>query len=557
MSGYLLDPFRPFFHEPSLVAFLNGPYGDLRQLEGSTPLDHSRIDLGINIKDVMMGGTSEARKATRTLRRKLAELKKETPPAEPIVSEVLGVELKAGELEEFGVMGSLLERSAREARSQVRKPPRGAFAAYYLRCGGSRSGLTRLPTELLARYISERLDIIDLAFGLNDEPVADHGYQPRFAAELLRHLPKTPNRYKDALYRLALGKKRSGRIDAQRLLKGAQGLLPRLEKSLNAKGKDERVQAAACLGRSGNKSAGKMLAARIAKEKNVEVKNICIAALRALGEEVTGFGLDRAALVEEARTGLGKPLPEQRAFLADLDLPDLFFDDGSPAPLELAPWLVRYAADMGLPSRNELLNLRLIHLDESSQLALARVVLEGWVRHDTLMWKELTFERHRPLFEPEMYQLYLSIHEIGARWYRHRYVPGKPPKTPTEHAADISPDEVKEFLRGKTTWGRYVSSSYDAKGALALCCTLPASDIRKTLRFYLKDHSGRGPQIKALMSLLADCPGKTPIKEFTRIASTQKQKSLKQHAIDLLDDLSHPYSPAVEEQGAAPYADTD
>ena len=133
LSGYLLDPFRPFFHEPSLVAFLNGPYGDLRQLEGSTPLDHSRIDLGINIKDVMMGGTSEARKATRTLRRKLAELKKETPPAEPIVSEVLGAELKAGELEEFGVMGSLLERSAREARPQVRKPHRSAFAAYYLR----------------------------------------------------------------------------------------------------------------------------------------------------------------------------------------------------------------------------------------------------------------------------------------------------------------------------------------------------------------------------------------------------------------------------------------
>ena len=177
------------------------------------------------------------------------------------------------------------------------------------------------------------------------------------------------------------------------------------------------------------------------------------------------------------------------------------------------------------------------------------------MRHDTLMWKELSFETHRALFEPEMYQIYLSIHELGMRWHRHRYLPGQPPRTPAEHAADISPAEVKEFLRGKTTWGGYVSSSYDAKGALALCGALPPSEIRKTLRYYLQNHSGRGPQIKAFMSLLAGYPGKTPVRELTRIADTQKQKSLRQHAVDLLDDLSNPYSPPAEEQGAVPHVD--
>lgn len=552
LNGHLFDPFRPFFHEPSLIAFLNGPFGDLRHFEESAPLNHNRVDLGISFKDVI-GGSKDTLKALHTLRRQLAKMKKENPPSEPIVSKALGVELNAGELEQFGMMGSLIERAARETRPIQRSAPHGAFLAYYLRYGGSKSGLTRLPDHVLGPYLAERFDIIDLAFGLDDETGVDHGYQPHFAAELLRHLPKTPNRYKDALYRMALGEKRSGRTDAQRLLGDAQGLLPRLEKSLNARGKDERLQAALCLGRSGDKAALPLLKARIAMEKNVEVKNTCLAALKTLGFDIKGFGLDRVALIEEAKAGLGKPLHKKRVFLADLDLPDLAFDDGTLAPLELAPWLVRYAADMGLPSRNELLNLRLSHLQKSSRVALARAVLDGWVRHDTLMWKETSFKTHRALFLPGMYKTYLCIHDLGIHWHRHRYMPGKPPKTPAQHAANISPAEVKEFLREKTTWGGYVNSSYDAKGALALCSALPVGDTRKTLSHYLKHHSARGPQIKALMTVLAGYPGKTPITVLTKIADAQKQKSLKQHAIDLLADLSHPYAPANEEQSQASY----
>jgi len=554
LPKYLFDPFRPFFHEPSLVAFLNGPFGDLRYLEGTAPLSHNPIDLGLSREEVAGAVFRQDEAVLRKLRKHLAKLKRDSPPAETIVSEVLGVNLKVDELEEFGSIGALFEKAARETRPLMPTAPFGAFAAFYLRYGSSQSGLTQLPSHVLGRYLSEHFDTIDLAFGLDDEISIDHGYQPHFATELLRHLPKTPNRYKNALFRSALGKTRRGRVDAQRLLKGAQGLSRRLEKSLNARGKDERLQAAQCLGRSGGKTATDTLTARIAVEKNVEVKNGCLGALKSLGVDISAFGLNRAELINEARVGLGKSLPEKRTFLADLEMPNLIFDDGRTAPLELAPWLVRYAADLGLPSHNELLALRLGHLDKGSRVVLARAVLEGWVRHDTLMWKEMRFETHRAIFEREMYKTYLKCHGFGVSWHRHRYEPGKPPKTAAEHAADISPAEVKEFLRNKTAWGGYLFSSYDAKGVLALCGALPVSEIRKTLRFYLKNHSGRSAQIKALMSVLASYQGKTPVNEFIRIAETQKQKTLKQHAIDLLDDLSHPYSPPIDEQSAPPHS---
>ncbi|MEM6636156.1 MAG: hypothetical protein AAF667_09715 [Pseudomonadota bacterium] len=551
LGGHLFDHFRPIFHEPGLLGFLESPVGDLRHLEGSAALNHNRVDLGIDIKGIMTGGTSEALKATLVLRRRAAKMKKDRPPSEPEVSEALGVKLAEGELDRLGPMGSLIERAARETKPQAVQPARGTFLAYHLRFGSRTSGLMRVPQHALWPYLATRLDILDKAFGLDGEAKVDHGYQPQFATEILRRLPKTPERYKDVLYRLAVGKKRLGRLNAQRLLKGAEGLLPRLEKSLNARGKEERLQAARCLGQTGNRAAIKPIQARLSREKNAEVQNACLASLGSLGVKIRAFGPDRAALVQEAKTGLGKPLPETRAFLADLYLPDLKFHDGTPAPLELGPWLLRYGADMGMPARNALLNLRTAHLDRASRIALARAVLDGWVRHDTLRWTDISFETHRALFAREMYKIYLDIHGLEANWYRHRYVPGAPPKSPADHAKDISEAEIKEFLRCRKNWGLYVNSAYDAKGALALVGALPVGEVRDTLLRYLKDHTARGPQIKALMSLLASYAGKAPVRELCLIADSQKQKSIKQHAIDLLDDLGHGYAPPAADRGEA------
>ncbi len=541
----IFDPYRSIFHEPALKRFLESTHGDLRHLEGNGELIHARFDAGIDIRDYMNFGTVEAMKTAALIRHRLKGIKVDRPPPEPTVSKALGIDLAEGELKSFGTIGIYIERAAHELMLRAPKPERGAFLAYHLRHGGH--GLAQVPTAALWPYLAERLDIIDIALGLTDIE-DDHGYQPHFAAKLLRQLPATPSRYKDALYRMALGKKRSGRLDAQRLLTGATGLLPRLEKSLNARTRDERLQAALCLGRTGNTQAIPILQTRLTGEKNTEVINAGLTALRTLGTDITAHGPDRAALIEEAKTGLGKPLPEKRAFLADLDLPDLTFADGTPAPLELGPWLVRYAADLGLPSNNELLNLRLAHLSKSSRTALARAALDGWIRNDTLRWDEIAFSTHRALFLPGMYETYLSLHDLGIHWHRHRFVSGKPPKTRAEHARDITEAEIRDFLRGKTTWGVYVNSSYDAKGALALCSALPVGEVQKTLRFYLRHHGGRGPQSKALMSLLASRDGKTPIRELTRIASMQKQKGLRQHAADLLNDLGHAV-PAPREPG--------
>lgn len=543
----IFDPHRTWFFEPALESFLLGPHGDLRHLEGTTPVrDPLKSEPIFDIKALMTGGTSliEAAKLAQKLSKIAQTAPSEATKEAREISKMLGVRVSAKDIDEMGHIGQDLRRRLNETRAARLPMPAGGFAAFALR-DGLTPRAAALPTRVWAPYVASHLARFDCALGLVKGPDKGFDYQAKHAVALLRHLPATPARYKDALFRLALGKKKSGRADAQRLLRGTPGLVGRLSKEARKAARDTRLQAAACLGHAGDKAAIRVLEDMLSDTDDRLVQNAALDALRHLGADLGQFAPDRAALIAEAEAVFDTPYPDPQRWLADLDLPNLAFADDTPAPVTLAPWLMRLAAELDIPQGGVLLDVRLAHLNRPSRKRLAETALNSFTRHDTLRWEDMTAPEHRPRLFEKMYLEYVEFFDWETDHLRTTY-PEKAARRrdklnwPT-FRDQITEPQIAKFLKEKRNWEPYVASANDAKGILGLARALSPGAIKPTLSAYLGTHARRNAQAKAVMQLYASFGSKKVIEDLTRIAQTQKQKGLRDHAIDLLDDLCAPF----------------
>ncbi|MEL7461453.1 MAG: HEAT repeat domain-containing protein [Pseudomonadota bacterium] len=550
---HIFDPHRTWFYEPALERFLSGPHGDLRHLEGPTPVrDPLKSEPFFDVKALMTGETYliEAAKLARNLR-KMAQPKPGDAQAEArAMSDMLGVPVSAKDIEDMGHIGDELRRKLHETRAATRPMPWGGFAAAALR-GGLTPRAAAQPARLWAPYVATHLTRFDAALGLVKGPDKGFDYQVKHATALLRHLPATPARYKDTLFRAALGKKKTGRADAQRLLRGTPGLVGRLSKEARKKARDTRLQAAACLGHSGDRAAIAVLEDMLADAPERIVQNAALSALNRLGAKTTAYAPGRAALIAEAEAVFDTPYPDAQRWLADLDLPDLVFDDGTRAPVTLAPWLMRLAAELGLPTGGPLLDLRLAHLDKGSRKTLGQRALDAFVRHDTLRWDDMTAPAHRPRLIEQIYVEYVDFFDWETGYLRENYPQQAKRRRdkldwPT-FRDQITERKIAKFLKEKRNWEPYVTSANDAKGILGLARTLTPGAVKPTLRAYLGEHARRTAQARSLMQLYAGFGGKPVIAELTRIAETQTQNGLRGEAMDLLEDLGAPFQPPPPE----------
>lgn len=551
---HIFDPHRAWFWEPALWAFLTGPHGDLRHLEGDTPVrDPLKSEPLFDIKALMTGDTSliGALKLAQKLRG-MAQGARHDPKAEAReVSDMLGVAVSPDDLDKMGVVGDELHRDLSDRRSAKLPMPHGGFAVAALR-DGLTPRAADLPAHLWAKYLPEHLSRFDAALGLIKAPPKGFAYEVKHATGQLRHLPGTPARYKDALFRVALGKKKSGRADAQRLLRRAPGLLGRLAKEGRKKALDTRLQAAACLGASGDKGAIRVLEEMLAAETKRVGQNAVLAALDRLGANVGAHAPDRTALIEEAEAVFDATYPKNQTWLADLELPELHFSDSTVAPVTLAPWLLRLAAELGLPAGGPILDLRLAHLTKDSRQALAEAALNAFVAHDTLQWVDMTTPSHRPRLIKRMYVEYVEFFDWETEYMGQNY-PGrlKPDRKKLDWPTfrdQITEARIQKFLKEKQNWEPYVTSANEAKGILGLARSLTPGKVKSVLMNYLNTHSRRSAQAKAVMTLYASFGGKSVIKTLSHIAENQKQKGLRAHAMDLLEDLGVPYVPPPPEE---------
>lgn len=560
---WLFDAHRTWFFEPALQTFLEGPHGDLRHLDGDVPVGEPvPVDLGFDPARMMRGEMSMAEmlNTAQKMRATARKIQASDETRGQDVSDHLGVTVTNADVDAMGEVGSDLLSRARE-RKRFGWQPAGVFLAE-----GLGRGLTpradALPDRIWAPYIAEHGRLLDRALGISSDTSTRPGFDPKHAMALMRRLPCLPQRAKDVVFRIALSKKKSGRADAQRLLRGTPGLVGRLAKEARKKSVDTRIQAAACLGHSGDKAAIAALEDMLRNEKTRQGQNAALAALQTLGADVARHIPAPDALIAEAEAVFNTPYPKGQRWLADLDLPDLMFDDGTPAPVTLAPWLMRLAAELGLPEGGPHLNLRLTHLAKDSRRALAKAALSGFVAHDTLRWEDMTGSAHRPRLLEQMYREYAELFDWETGYLKDNY--------PDQYARrrdkldwptfrdQMTEGQIATFLKEKRNWEPYVQSANDAKGILGLARGLAARDIRPTLQAYLQDHARRGAQSKALMTLYAGFGGKRVIRDLMRIAETQKQKGLRAHGVDLLEDLGVAYTPpTVVHENASAQTPTD
>ncbi len=553
---YIFDPYRTWFYEPALAAFLTGPHGDLRHLEGPTPVrDPIKSEPPFDIKALMSGGTSvwDAAKIAKKLRG-IGKAARGDPDDEAReMSQMLGVTVSPKDIDDMGLVGDELRKTLHEARAASLLIPEGGFAVAALR-----EGLTpraeALPSRLWAPYLAQHFDRFDRALGLEKGPGKGFAYEPKHATAMLRHLPASPARYKDALFRMALGAKKSGRDDAQRLLRGTTGLLGRLAKEGRKKSLDTRIQAAACLGFSGDKQAITVLEDMLADEATHKGQNAILGALGRLGADTRSHAPDRDALISEAEAVFDAAYPEKLRWLADVDLPKLVFVDGSETPVTLGPWFLRLAADLGLPQGGPILDLRLAALAPDSRKALGQAALAAFFAYDTLRWQDMQGPAERPRLLAKMYAEYAEIFDWETGWLR-QHDPDRANRRREklewpQFRDQITEAKIAKFAGDKAKWEPYLHSANDAKGILGLATGLPRSTIKTVLSAYLGPHVRRTAQAKAVMDLYATKASKPVVAELPRIATEQKQKGLRTHAINLLEDLGVPFLPPDPEPDA-------
>ena len=554
---WLFDPHRTWFFEAALQAFLEAPYGDLRHLDGDVPVgERVPVELGFDPMRMMRGEMSMAEmlKTAQKMRSTARKLQAADDTRGQDVSDHLGVTVSNAEVDAMGDVGSDLLRRARETKGFGWQPA-GIFLAE-----GLRHGLTpradALPDRIWAAYVCEHGGLIDRALGLSNDTSTRHGFETKHAMALLRKLPRLPQRAKDVVFRTALAKKKAGRADAQRLLRGTPGLLGRLAKEGRKKSLDTRLQAAACLGFSGDKKAVPALEDMLSTETTRRGQNAILSALDRLGVTTKDHAPDRDALIAEAEAVFDAPYHEKQRWLADLDLPDLFFADGMQAPVTVGPWLLRLAAELNLPSGGPLLDLRLAHLHKNSRIALGRAALEAFVDHDTLRWQDLQGPSGRPRLLEKMYREYSDLFDWETGWLG-QHDPDRATRRREKQSWDtfrdtVTDSRIRKFVKEKQNWEPYVHSANDAKGVLGLARHVTPGAVKEVLAGYLGPHARRTAQAKAVMQLYANFGGKPVIRELTRIAETQKQKGLRAEAIDLLEDLGAPYQPPLPPEDPLP-----
>ncbi len=551
---WLFDPHRTWFFEPALQGFLEAPYADLRHLDGDVPVGEPvPMELGFDPLRLMRGemSMSEMLKAAQKMQSTARKLQAADDSRGKDVSDHLGVKVTNADVDVMGEVGSDLLRRAREVKGFGWQPA-GVFLAE-----GLRHRLTAranaLPDRVWSKYIAEHGHLLDRALGISNDSSSQHDFQPKHAMALLRRLPKLPQRTKDVVFRTALGKKKSGRADAQRLLRRTPGLLGRLAKEGRKKSLDNRLQAAACLGFSGDKHAVAVLEDMLASEGTRRGQNAILFALGRLGAKAKHYAPDREALIAEAEAVFDKPYNEKQRWLADLELPELVFSDGTETPITLGPWMVRLAADLGQPQGGPLLDLRLAALDQPSRNALGAAALQAFYGHDTLRWQDMQGPGERPRLIAKMYEEYAAHFDWETGWLaQHGPDRAKQRRQKLDWPTfrdQVTDTRIAKFIDEKAKWEPYLQSANEAKGILGLATALPGRPVKKVLAAYLKEHARRTAQAKAVMELYAAIGGKPVIAELNRIAGTQKQKGLRTHAIDLLDDMGVPFLP--------PQTDTD
>ncbi|MBZ9558922.1 MULTISPECIES: DUF4132 domain-containing protein [unclassified Modicisalibacter] len=332
------------------------------------------------------------------------------------------------------------------------------------------------------------------------------------ALGLMRLFPELPGRFLEAVLSRAGDSDPGIKTSSRALLAPIGGLTPIIAQGLTDGKAKSRADAAQWLAERGYEDALPPLLAAAEKEKDVAAKAAILKALVRLGHDVSTF-FSREALQEEAEKGLAKTRVDYSELFDPDDLPVLHWAGGERVDATLVKWWFARAHKLKAPGGDPLLRMALERLERTDAQRLGQTVFNAWIAFDTV----------HPSSEAADAEASEQAAEYAA--WRQR-------SDPTYTEAMAHAEIRREVL------ARMPNSAHPHRGLLALCCLMPAAEMARIGRRYLKNHGKRAPQCRAILEAMAANPDPVVVQALLDVAKRHKQPGGRRLAGELVDRIA-------------------
>lgn len=349
-----------------------------------------------------------------------------------------------------------------------------------------------------------------------------------YALESLQHYPALPPQFLPTLASLAHGDARMVRTLAQKVLAGHGAARPLAEQGLTDGKSEVRAASADWLAALGDPDAVGALRAALAKEKREVARAALLAALEALGADISA-DLSPDALGAEAARGLkGKP-PASLGWFPFDQLPPARWADGTPVDPAVTRWWVILADKLKDPDGSGIIDRYLSLLEPASAAALGRFALAAWTHEDTRHPTEAESRAHAAVDGPQRHQMYQN-------WFANARARGNP----NQHLIDLVAVPLDQHIQNAYAehQATYLGSAIADKGLLALTTRLPGIELATAVQGYIRNHGARRSQVESLVRTLAANGEPAAVQLLLGVARRFKQATVQAAANELVAALA-------------------
>jgi hypothetical protein len=372
-----------------------------------------------------------------------------------------------------------------------------------------RRRLTRLADAVVWPLVAEQLWVVERALGIGTN--GDIPESREAALEMLGTLPALPQRFGGPLVDLALNGSKFLQKEARKLLNRSGGFEGLLIALIGDSRQDIRAGAAKWLGERGVAEAVAPLQKRLKTEKSAVARAAILAALEALGQDISAH-VGPKALLKEAEAGLKKASFKDVDWLDLETLPKVQYRDGGPVPQEVLTWWIALAVKLKAPGETALFDLYLDQLRPEDAAMLSGFLFDAWIGHDLA-----------PMSEAEV-DAQARQRRASLQNYWYAYYPG------TE---DLSEEEKLEILRRQAR-AVLPNSGAASKGLLALAGHVPSGHAVAKVRSYLRQHGRRTSQATSLLELMAAKGDAMSLQVVIAAATRLRQKGVQAKAAEMV-----------------------
>lgn len=340
------------------------------------------------------------------------------------------------------------------------------------------------------------------------------GERRKSALRVLSYMPQVPASFVPILWNVAMGGNPKERALAQTALNKVHDIDKRLIDLLSDKKLSTRKIAVDWLGQVGTAVAIEALKGALKSDESDEVRAAIFQVLEKLGENLLVY-LDRDALLQEARVGLGKKRPKGMDWIPLDALPVVRWQDtGESLPKEVLQWWIVQGVQMKSEEAPPLLKLYLELCKKDDVAIFSRFVLRLWIEQDL---KPLDYEEASEKAEV-----------LTSQMWR----PGSTVLQEYESREQVY-EAVFRQIRGEP-----IGSAIAQKGMLSIVSAAADDDCARLCHSYIQKHSGRRrAQCKALVTVLYSMGSNVALQILLTLAYRFKFRGVKDQAQAYVNDI--------------------